>query len=413
MPPRCRLATWNCRTLFGSTQGTAEQARKVRATRAALGRLTKLADVVLLQESHGTLADLSTLRRLFVNFIVVGSFGDSPSAGGLVFMISMDFVASYGGPDLLRRVLRVREVVPGRIAFVTLPASTLLTRLSIFNVHIDPGLPGYDPGYSNAKLRMIHQLFAAVPAKPVTHSILAGDWNIVEADDPRFHPLTNKFTHDASIHAKILENKLVGFTELHQPAYTRRQIEGSSISVLSRIDRCYSNWFTCELLDRRPQTTTVGLVTDLTGPSDHVPVRVCFGPPSLGPPEFPCIPGWVAKHPELPGAVGRMWACVRHRSMGPMARLEMAKAILHSAAVVTKRLAAETGANTTAERLHWALLAYRGFRQGHAGAALLRRAAAAYPVLRAWLPGDAGAGSLEGIAKIVADLSAAHLDEEI
>jgi hypothetical protein len=376
-------------------------------------KLTKLADVILLQESHGTKADLATLKRLFTNFIVVGSFGDSPSAGGLVFMISMDFVAAYGDPALLKKVLRVREVVPGRIAFVTFPATFCLTRLSIFNVHIDPGLPGYDSGYSNAKLSMIHKLFGVIPAKPLTHSILAGDWNVVEADDPRFHPLTNKFTHDSSIHAKILENKLVGFTELHQPAYTRRQIEGKSISVLSRIDRCYSNWFTCELLDRRPQTTTVGLATDISGPSDHIPVRVCFGPPSAGPPEFPCIPGWVAKHPEFPGAVARMWACVKHRKLDPMERLEMAKSILHSAAVVTKRLAAEIGANTTAERLHWTLLAYRGFRQGPSGAALLHRAAAAYPRLKDWLPGVTGAGSMEGIAKLVADLSATHLDEEI
>ena len=241
LPTRFKVITWNCRTLFGSTQGTPEQVRRVRATHATLRRLSKLADVVLLQESHGTEADLFSLRHVYPDHIVLGSFGVSPSAGGLVFLISMRFAETYGDPILLKKVLRARAVVPGRIAFVTFPASFNLTRLAIFNIHIDPGLPGFDPGYSNAKLRMIHQLFGAVPAKPVTHSILAGDWNIVEADDPRFHPMTNKFTPDTSIHSKILESKLVGYTELHQPAYTRRQIEGKSISVLSRIDRCYSN----------------------------------------------------------------------------------------------------------------------------------------------------------------------------
>ncbi len=106
----------------------------------------------------------------------------------------------------------------GRVAYLTLPASPDLTRLAIFNVHIDPGIPGYDPAYGNAKLRMLHRLFGAMPTKASTHSIVAGDWNIVDSDDPRFHPATNKFTPDTSIHSKILESKLVGYTELHQPA---------------------------------------------------------------------------------------------------------------------------------------------------------------------------------------------------
>jgi hypothetical protein len=413
LPLRIKIISWNCRTLFGSTQGTTEQAKRVRATHAKLKGLIKLADITLIQESHGTEADLSSLRHKYPDHIVRGSFGDSPSAGGLVFVIGMKFVEAYGDPVLLKKVLRVREVVPGRIAFVTLPAVMDLTRLAIFNIHIDPGIPGYDPRYGNAKLRMIHQLFGSVPAKPLTHSILAGDWNIVEADDPRFHPRVNKFVPDCSIHSKLLEAKLVGYTELHQPAYTRCQIEEGAISVLSRIDRFYSNWYTCELLDRKPQTSTVGLVTDLATPSDHVPILVSFSPPSDGPPEFPNIPSWVAKHSEFPGAVGRMWACVEHLEMNSMDRLGMAKSILHSAAVVTKRLAAATGAHSTAEKLHWALLAYRGARQGYTGVKLLRRAAAAYAPLQEWLPEGIRSGDLEALAKVVADLSARHFDEEI
>ncbi len=410
LPPRCRVATWNCRTLFGSTQGGSSQRRLVRATVRVIEKLVASHDIVLLQETHGCEEDLASLRCRFLRHSIFGCFTVGQHGGGLVFIICMKFMNAYGDPTLLKKVLRVNSVVPGRIAFVTLP---VLTRLAIFNIHVDPGMPGYDPRYGNAKLRMIHQLFGAVPAKPLTHSILAGDWNIVEADDSRFHPLINKFTPDSSIHSKILEGKLVGYTELHQPAFTRRQVEGGAISVLSRIDRLYSNGFTCELLDRRPQTSTVGLVTDLTSPSDHVPVLVCFSPRSVGPPEFPCIPGWVAKHPEFPGAVGSMWSCVKHRVVDPLARLEMAKSILHSAAVITKRKAAAIGANSTAEKLHWALLGYRGFRQGLAGAKLLRRAAAAFILLKDLLPGGRLENDMEGIAKLVADLSAWHFDEEI
>ena len=141
---------------------------------------------------------------------------------------------------------------------------------------------------------MIHQLFGAVAAKPLTHTILAGDWNIVEADDPRFHPRVNKFISDASIHAKLLEGKLVGYTELHQPAFTRRQVEGGAISVFSRIDRLYSSWYTCELLDRKQQTSTV-----LACHGHHYPQRPRPGAVQLFFPERRS-PG-VPEHPRVGG----------------------------------------------------------------------------------------------------------------
>jgi exonuclease III len=378
-----------------------------------LKRMTVDADIILLQETHGSEADLSSLRRQFLDFVFRGSFCDSHSCGGLVFAIRKQFLGKYGDSELLAKVLRVRPVVPGRIAFITLPAVMGLTRLAVFNVHIDPGVPSFDPTYSNAKSHLLYKLFGAVPPKHSTHTILAGDWNVVEADDPRFHPLDNKFIPDSSVHAKLLEAKLVGFTELHQPAYTRRQYAERAITVLSRIDRIYSSWHTCELLDRHPQTSTIGLVTVMSSPSDHVPVSTCFSPPSSGPPEFPCIPVWVTKHAEFPGAVGRMWECVKHLALGPMERLGLAKSILHSAAVITKRKAAEIGAASTAEKLHWSLLAYRGARQGHDGERLVRRSAAAFPLLKDWLPNGKHSGNIEPLAKLIADLSAAHYDEEI
>jgi endonuclease/exonuclease/phosphatase family metal-dependent hydrolase len=413
LPDRFKIITWNCRTLFGSTQGSSDQAKRVRSTHLMLKKMTATADIILLQESHGSEADLSSLRRHFLDFVFRGSFCDTHVSGGLVFAIRKKFLEKYGDPVLLAKVLRVRQVVPGRIAYITLPAVSGLTRLAVFNVHIDPGIQSSDPSHSNAKARMLYQLFGAVPTKTTTHSILAGDWNIVEADDPRFHPLDNKFVPDLTVHAKLLEAKLVGFTELHQPAYTRRQCAEGSISVLSRIDRIYSNWHTCELLDRHPLTSTFGLVTVLSSPSDHVPVLTCFSPPSTGPPEFPCIPVWVTKHAEFPGAVGRMWDCVKHLVLNPMERLGMAKSILHSAAVLTKRLAAAIGAENTAEKLHWALLAYRGARQGRDGDGLVHRSAAAFPLLRDWLPNGKHSGNIEPLAKLIADLSTKHFDEEI
>ena len=413
LPPRCRIATWNCRTIFGSTQATPVQAKRVRATYRYLEKLLSISDITLLQETHGGDGDLHSLRQRFPDFLAFGCFCVVQRAAGLVFMVRKCFAEHYGSEAGVGVGVGCETIVGGRIAKLSFPATSGLQRLEIINVHLDPGLPGHDPRQIHTKRNMINSMFAAVAHRSTAHTIIAGDWNSIESDDPRLHPPDGRLIYEYSSTAKEIEAKLMGFTELHQPAFTRRQIVDGIIVNLSRIDRIYSNTATCELLDRRPQVSTVGLVTCVTSPSDHVPVLACLTYPRSCPPEFPTIPLWVAKHCAFPGAVDSMWSQVCSRSLGPMERLCLAKSILHSAAFVTKRIAAEAGNKTLAEKLHWTMLAFRGVRLGSEGVHLVSRAGRALHHLHAWLPGGPSHGDLHALGDLVADLARRRTDESI
>ena len=87
-------ASWNCQTLFGATSGNhAHQS----ATFGWVQRLAAYHHVVCLQETHGVSEDLVSLGKLFPHHHLLGSFGRSHAAGGLVVIISKDFVTTF--PD--------------------------------------------------------------------------------------------------------------------------------------------------------------------------------------------------------------------------------------------------------------------------------------------------------------------------
>ncbi len=96
-----------------------------------------------------------------------------------------------------------------------------------------------------------------------------------------------------------------------------------------------------------------------------------------------------------------------------MARLAVAKEVLHGAAYLTKKRAAEVGAETIPEKLHWAMLAFRGLRLGLPGVHLVRRSAAAFPVLRPWCPEGADHHDSHKLGDLIANLAAESINTDI
>jgi endonuclease/exonuclease/phosphatase family metal-dependent hydrolase len=405
------MASWNCRTLFGSSQGGPSQLRKQRATTRVVLDLVKHFLLVVLQETHGSVHDLSTLRAILPRHLMRGSFTGSGRSGGLVFIVDPTLAAMFRIRS--EEQLTVTQVVPGRVAVLRFPATEGLMALDVANIHFELDMQTGEVGFYAARVAFANLVLGAVAPRHLVHTILAGDWNATASDDPRLNPVEGSFTTGRCAISKHLETGLMDFTELHQPHYTRRGMSGGVIINLSRIDRIYSNSPTCELLDRQPLVATFGLVTDTLSPSDHVPVTVKFFPPPTGPPSNPSIAPWVAKHRFFAPAVAQLWRTARHVRGGPLVRLETAKGVLHAAAIITKQKAAEVGASTISEKLHWALLAFRGLRMGAAGLFHLRRAAAAFRDLSPWLPGGAEAGALHKLGDMVADLAAKSLNTDI
>ena len=379
-----------------------------------LARLIEKHDVVLLQETHGNESDLQSIRHKFTEHIVRGSFCDSARAGGLLFVVSKDFAKNYDDDEgTLHRRLRLVNIVPGRIAKIIFPGNAKLFTFEVINVHIEVDLNSSDAGYFVAKTIMLTQLAGTVAPRAEVHTMIAGDFNATTSDEPRFNPVEGTLHLDNSSAAKRLEAILSDFTELHQPHFTKRTTSGGIIVNLSRIDRVYSNCPTCELIDRRPIVATVGLVAATTGPSDHVPVSASIFAPWTTPPAHPTVPPWVLKHPFFPTAAADLWRLVRNRTVDPMVKMQLAKGILHAAAVATKKQAGLVGASTVPEKLHWAMLAFRGRRLGEAGAHLCRRAVAAFPALRPLLPDSNDAGDHHLLSDLIADLAAKSINIDI
>ena len=125
---------------------------------------------------------------------------------GLVFLIAKKVLGWYSDPELLARRLRVKEIVKGRIASISLPTSPTLMQLDIINVHIEAKLPACDSRYVPAKLHLVGLLFGAMAPMTTATTLVGGEWNAAEACGPRFHPLENKFSHVSSTLAKMLSD---------------------------------------------------------------------------------------------------------------------------------------------------------------------------------------------------------------
>jgi hypothetical protein len=353
-----------------------------------VGDLVKLHHIVVLQETHGTEHDLNTIRHMHPQHYIRGSFTDSGRGGGLVFIIDPNLATAYNVHD--SEQVTVHHIIPGRVAKVKFPGTDKLMAMEVTNIHFEVELQAGDQGFYGARFALADAILGSIAPRHLVHTIFAGDWNSTASDDPRLNPIEGTFSAGRSSISKHLEAGLEDFTELFQPHYTRRGISGGVIVNLSRIDRIYSNCSTCELLDRRPVVATFGLITDTTSPSDHIPVTAKFFPPPSGPPQHPSIPPWVAKHRFFALAVAQLWRTARYVSVGPLARLTIAKEVIHAAAIIAKKKAAEVGAESVPEKLHWALMAFRGLRAGEAGRFHLRQAAAAFPDL---IPGSLGAST--------------------
>jgi hypothetical protein len=376
-----------------------------------VGELVRQFAIVALQETHGNQHDLHTLHHIYPEHLILGSFSVASRGGGLVFIIDRKFAMQYQVER--EEQIEVRHTVPGRVATIRLPATNGLLALEVTNVHFEVDLQAGAVGHYGARAALARTILRAVAPRSSTHTLLVGDWNSTASDDPRFNPVEGTFSAGRGSIAKILEQGLTDFTELFQPHFTRRGLSGGVIVNLSRIDRIYSNQPTCELLDRKPMVATLGLIMDTTTPSDHIPVTVKFFPPPAGPPSHPTIASWIAKHPFFPIAVTQLWRTARHVRAEPMARLSIAKEVLHAAAIAVKKKAEEVGATTIPEKLHWALLAFRGLRMGDAGRFHLRRAAGAFPDLASWLPGGTSADDPHKLGDLVADLAAKTLNTDI
>ena len=88
-----RIASWSVHALFmHSWAGN----NKAKCKFAALHRLVRDHDVVLLQELHGEEGDLQTLAHAFPHFVALASFGSWAGIGGVAILYRKSIVPRGG-----------------------------------------------------------------------------------------------------------------------------------------------------------------------------------------------------------------------------------------------------------------------------------------------------------------------------
>ncbi len=109
--------------------------RRVRATYSTVAKLVSSHDVVLLQETHGSDADLASLRLRFIRHLVFGSFTVGHHGGGVVFIVDPAFAELYSGNAV--RPIRMVDIIPGRLAKIIFPNTLKMASLEVVNIHLE------------------------------------------------------------------------------------------------------------------------------------------------------------------------------------------------------------------------------------------------------------------------------------
>lgn len=251
-----RIGTWNSQALLGSMFS---RAGRITRKRRELEKLLDRSEVVLIQEAHGTVADLELLPSTHCYSSSLGDYGAEEASslwGGVVIAVSK---------TLVQRSLAMRSVtvVRGRVLQVDLDFRC--GGLRIVCVHVDPSLslPG---------LRGVFSLLRNSCADSRRLTLLAGDFNLLAPGDVRYHAGGGHEVQGDGVRGEVADTALADLLELHQPGWTYRRFRDGCLYGASRIDRVYLSLSPAAFSMFVASAAVVGDVFDRTYPSDHMPV---------------------------------------------------------------------------------------------------------------------------------------------
>ena len=283
------FVTWNCASLFGYAPRD-ELGRK--RYRAKVDRVVEPAmshDVVFLQEVHGCEGDLSSLGCYTPNHLLCGSLCSSTAAGGVLTIVHPRLRQRYGGCWSMGTIHQGRATVVDLVDYRE--GSDVVggrhDPLSLCRLHVVPAWTvGEERGF-------LGSLRSALPCGSGSVVFVAGDFNFPVDGEGRLNVSTDRVTGGSDSVASHFDCLFDDITGLAQGRPTRRRSEGGTMTVLSRIDRIYSNLPPGELLARNACAATLGKLASQCELSEHVPVvaRICGRSVVSG--YHPFVPGWL------------------------------------------------------------------------------------------------------------------------
>ena len=295
--------------------------------------------IVLFQEAHGGQADMHALRTALPRHRLYGSFGPSLGAGGLLFAL---------GPACTLEVEMI-VVVPGRIAFIRMTAGT--QEYVLINVHLCPGLGRATATTQLRRLRSRLQRHAAA-----LH-IFIGDFNFVDPAEGRLHLPSGTLSPCHDVYHEVWHDIFPSLCEIVQPAHTRRKMQDGRVSILSRLDKVFTNLPDTDLHLASASCGVLWSASFDQKGSDHVAIRLslCQGSrPPLNP-----FPRWIITHPLFRLALRERVDAAELDNDCEFTRQDF-KDLALEIARGARRTLSRSSASTPLEKLHWAVLALRG-----------------------------------------------------
>ena len=330
-----RAFTWNCRSLWANLSSQSIQFANSLLDACDFGILCETRE----NESRGLL-----LRSHFQDCTVYSS-GIDQYKGGVAIVLKNSFINQFVHKNWV-----VHE--KGRIGALHLQGAQ--GSLSIIAVYCDPG----HQGRQKQQLSSISQAI-----DPMSHCLVAGDFNFVVSEHDRIVKATCKKTgaQDKAVAEKW--RQVCDNNSLKEWGDTGMTCESSS--SLSRIDRIYSNIHDADVLSCGTYCHSIGYPRHL---SDHCPLA--FGISTRSRPKRPCIPEWLVKDDLFQSEFkDELKFLISDRPTSALDRLDAIKKAAFEAAASAKRQRSEQEATSTDEKLTVAIAFVRALHSGHTGAA--------------------------------------------
>jgi hypothetical protein len=236
-----------------------------------------IADIIGLQEVHGTTATMHELFNTYPGWRFFVSCSPSAAAGGVAILIQGSMLC------------KVKCIIPqvflaGRALRVLLQFDTFA--LNILSLHVEP-----------AATRQVQRdmLFKALSsAEPSLHcTVVLADLSSCLPGDGRLHLHSMQHSANDDWLGGWLSSSFPRFTIADHDGYTRIGKREGVPSVLSRIDYILTDMDKPTVLDSRFSGYTVGDLFNLTA-SDHVAVVAAYHPPRSSPSSRSLVPSWIS-----------------------------------------------------------------------------------------------------------------------
>jgi hypothetical protein len=331
---------------------------KHQACKRYLMSIMDRADIIGLQEVHGTASSMHEYFKSFPGWMHFVSPALSQAAGGVAILINKCLLNSA-------RTIIPQVLLPGRGLRVLLQLNAYC--LNVLCIHVEPAATRLQ------QQLFLHNAFATADAHHHATFVLA-DLNTCLPGDLRVRLQGPQEAAGDDVLGSWLSHQFPRFTVAEHDGFTRLGLRDGLPHVLSRIDYILTDTAKPTLLDGRFSGFTHGDLFKHIA-SDHIAVLAALHPPRATPSDRQMIPSWISTTPRFKDSVTTLIKQHLEFNDNRLTKDDLIEIFRVAAQRYRDRPSLE--APSASAKLHWSLIAFRSLRTGTGSG--LRRALRAVP----------------------------------